>query len=71
MTSSIWSPYITGVELWQYSNEIETIGHNNSLGEPAKIEGPVIAAKFPRPIKVPRTKDNIPLTIMLRVDMPG
>ena len=71
LTSSIWSPYITGVELWQYSNEIKTMGSNSSLGVPAKIEGPVIAAKFPRPIKVPKTKDNIPLTIMLRVDMPG
>ena len=70
-TSSIWSPYVTGIQLWQYSDELETVGYNNGLGERAKIEGPVIVAKFPRPIKIPKAKDNIPLTFVLKMDMPG
>ena len=70
-TSSIWSPYITGIELWQDSDVTETTNYNRGLGMPAKINGPVIIAKFPRPIKVPKREDNIPLVFVLKMDIPG
>jgi hypothetical protein len=62
-TSSNWTPYITGIQLYQ-DTEVKDfkVGHLR----PSKIDEPIILAKFPKPI---RKRNDATMMFKLRLDM--
>ena len=62
-TSSDWTPYITGIQLYQDTEVREfKVGHLR----PPKITEPVIIAKFPKPI---RKRNDATMIFKLRLDI--